>query len=418
MHLSFHLSQLQIPQLDQFLLFQTMRGAVDIVPGELVRELEHFGGSELTALSEAELETLKRRGYLTDLSAEHQQEQARTILRVLSENLQSLVELTFRFQPDGEHASSQAAPDLELVDELFSLADKIAGEQGVVLIHLEISAAHLDAQLMSRILDRAQAHNSMVIPQLTLAGLEALTPWLKSENFRHALLTTDAESMSLAVERTASHIINFFNQQIHPSWKCNINGMSAEQLEAMLLIFERVRQKYPFFKLHLVSDGIDEATVDNWITINGTALPFISADNESVLSTLLSFILMPNRINYKPFFAPGSHKLTCALETKRVTYESATGEELVEGFNHIRARFEEPVERPAINVEAATLIPERVFCKYALVCGCNRGINECSAGDVQQCTEVYERRLQQVLPLLLFNLQKSRRLAAEGATSK
>lgn len=410
---SFHLSHVQIPQLDRFLLFQTMRGAIDIVPGEIVRELEQFGGSQSSSLSEAEIETLKRRGYLTELSAEQEQEQARTILRVLSGNLPSLVELTFRFQHDSEHPSStQDAADL--VDHLFSLAKKIAGEQGNVLTHLDIPSAQIDARLMDGILDRAQADNSVVLPQLTIGGFEALAPWLKSENFRHAVLTTDRENMSLDAENVANDIINFFKQQVHPSWKCNINGMSAEQLEAMLSIFRRVRQKYPFFSLHLVSDNINaEATTDGLLTINGASLPFISMDNEAVLGTLMSFILMPSRINYKPFFAPDSHKLTYALTTEQVTYASATGKEWIEGFDRIRAHFAETPSLPAMNAGAtAAPIEERAFCKYALVCGSSCGRSECSASDERLCAEIYERRLQQVLPLLLFNLQKSGEQAA------
>ena len=64
-HLSHHLSHVQIGQQDQFLLLQTLRGAVDVVSGEMARDLCRPG---LAGLSEAEVETLKRRGYLTELS--------------------------------------------------------------------------------------------------------------------------------------------------------------------------------------------------------------------------------------------------------------------------------------------------------------------------------------------------------------
>jgi len=403
--------------MDQFLLFQTMRGAIDIAPGEIIRGLGHLGDSEVSALSEAEIETLKRRGYLTELSAQEEQEQARTILRVLSEKLHSPVELTFRLQTDGGRQSSQDDNDAAgLIDKLFSLADKTADEPVRVVTNVEIPFAHINAQLMTRILDQAQAHNSMVLPQLAFAGCEALTPWLKSENFRHALLISDRDNLSLAVENAANKIINFFDQQVHPSWKCNISGMSSQQLETILLIFERVRQKYASFTLCLVGDAIDETAIDNWVTINETSLPFISPENEIVLSTLFSFVLMPNRINYQPFFAPGSHKLTCVFETKQVTYESPCGEKIIGEFDQIGAGFEESI-RPTAGDKAATmaLIQQRVSCKYALLCRCNPGVSECSSGNGLQCADVYERRLRQVLPLLLFNLKKSKPRAVAGA---
>jgi len=402
--------------MDQFLLFQTMRGAIDIAPGDIIRGLGHLGDSEVSALSEDEIETLKRRGYLTELSPQQEQEQARTILRVLSEKLQSPVELTFHLQTDGGRQSSQDdSAAASLIDRLFSLADRIADEQGRMVTNVEIPFGHINAQLMTRILDQAQAHNSMVLPQLTFAGFEALTPWLKSENFRHALLVSDRENLSLAVEDAANKIISFFDQQVHPSWKCNISGMSSRQLETILLIFERVRQKYASFTLCLIGETIDETASDNWVTINETSLPFISPENEIVLSTLFSFVLMPNRINYQPFFAPGSHKLTCVLESKQVTYESPTGEKIVGEFDQVEASFEESITPPAVdNAAAEALIQQRVSCKYALLCRCNPDTSECSPGISLKCTEVFEQRLRQVLPLLLFNLKKNKPRAVAG----
>ncbi len=416
---SFHISRVQIHGQDQFLLFQTVRGAIDIVSGDIVRELDRVGNSESSVLSEAELETLKRRGYLTELSASQEQEQARSILRVLSKKLQSSVELTFSFARDGQPSSSLDASDSAgIVDRLFSLANKIAGEQGTVLIRLEIASAQIDAQLMTRILDNAQARDSLVLPQVTLSALEGLTPWLKSENFRQVLIISDRKSMSLDVDSTTNNIVTCFNRQVHPAWKCHIDGMTSEQLDAMLSIFQRVRQKYPFFSLHLISDSIDEAASENRVTVNGTSLPFISPDNEPVLNTLWSFMRLPQRINYKPFFARGSHKLTCDLETKRVTYESSRGGDAIDGLEQIEARFEGPIARPPVDPEATNaLIEDRLSCKYALVCGSNCGIYECPGSDGRQCAEMYERRLEQVLPLLFFNLQKFSRQAVAGSTN-
>jgi hypothetical protein len=404
---------LQVPAQDQFLLFQTIRGAIDIVPGDIVRELGHFGNGESNTMSEAEIESLKRRGYLTELSAAQEQEQARTILRVLSEKLQSPVELTFRF-PDSRQLSRQdLAVTADLVENLFLLANKVAGEQGGILTHLATSSSPIDPQLMTAILDRAHAYNSVVLPRLPITGLKELRPWLRSDNFRHVSLVSDRENLPLNVESTVDEIINAFSQQVYPSWQCNIAGMNQEKLEAVLLIFERVRQKYPVFALHLVSDEIAETAIDNWITINETSLPFINPANTIVLNTLLTFVLLPNRINYSPFFAPGPHKFTCVLETKQVTCESPVGEELVGEFDQVYTHLEDLLTRPT-GTEATALIPERAACKYAMICGGNPETNECAAG-LPQCTGVYEQRLRQVLPLFLFNLQKTRHRAAASA---
>jgi hypothetical protein len=402
----------QIPAQDQFLLFQTIRGAIDIVPGEIARELSHFGNSKSGTLNEAEIESLKKRGYLTELSAAQEQEQVRTILRVLAEKLQSNVELTFHF-PDSPKSTHQDLSDTaDLIENLFLLANKIAGEQGGILTHLETSSTPIDPQLITRILDQAHNYNSLVLPRLPITALKELRPWLKSENFRHVSLVSKREDFPLDVETTVDEIINAFNHQVYPSWQGNITGMSEKQLEALLLIFERVRQKYPFFALHLVSDAIAETAIDNWVSINGTSLPYINPKNAAVLNTLLTFVLMPNRINYTPFFAPGPHKLNCVLGTEQVTYESPSGEELVGEFDQVQMYLKDLLTRSTTNaIETAALIQESSACRYALICGCSAKTNECTAG-LPQCTAVYEQRLQQVLPLFLFNLQKTRHRAA------
>src|SRR5215213_2112822 len=104
-HPAFYLSYIPIPQSDLCLLLQTMRGAVDIVPREFVQELERFGSSDANGLSDAEIDTLKRRGYLTDLPAEQELEQAATILNVFSRNIQPVVELSFDLSVSSDDSS-------------------------------------------------------------------------------------------------------------------------------------------------------------------------------------------------------------------------------------------------------------------------------------------------------------------------
>lgn len=405
-HLSRYLSHVQIAQLDQFLLLQTIRGAVDVVPGEMMRDLMGFGGPRPDLLSEPEVEALKRRGYLTELSAAEESEQARAILRVLSGNLQRLVELDFVFPTDAERATSPAVAGGALVDELFSLAYEMAGEQGRVIANLEIPSARVDADAVASIIETAQSRDSVILPQLTFDGLDAIKPWLKSENFRNVIINSDAANMPAEAGRLADDIVSLFDRQVHPSWKCQVDGMSAAQLEAVALIYERVRQKYSFFRINLVSDRMDETAPPASVAAGGVGLPCISADNETVFGTLLSLVFGPSQINYKPFFEPESHKLTCAVDTGRVTYRAGGGEES-EGLDAARAQLGEAMARVPSDVSAAVArAAEGELCKYALVCGCRRGVNGCPAVESGQCAALYERRLHQVLPLLMYNLRK------------
>ena len=402
---AFHLSYVPIPQSDLYLLLQAMRGAVDIVLREFVQDLEHFGSSDANGLSDAEIDMLKRRGYLTDLPPEQELEQASTILNLFSRNLQPLVELSFDLSVSSGDSS-------DLVDKLFLLANSIAGEQGAIKVYLEISPAPVDEQVMARILDQAHLYRSTVIPRLTIAGFKTLTPWLKSENFRQALLISDRESLSLAIDSVANNNINFFKQQIQLVWRCDLDGMSPEQLAAVVAIIQRVREKYPFFNTRLISGKLGVDTTENFIPIDGTFLPYISPDNEPVFNTLMSLVLMPKRINYYPFFFPDAHKLACELHSKRVNYKSPSGDVVSGGLDEIMARVESANATQAIKAEAP-LIQERVTCKYALICGCQSGMNGCS-NDRKECAAVFEQRLHQVLPLLVFNIQQWKGRAASA----
>jgi len=402
---AFHLSYVPIPQSDLYLLLQAMRGAIDIVPREFVQELERFGSSDSNGLSDAEIDTLKRRGYLTELSPEQELEQAATILNVLSRNLQPLVELTFDLSVSSDGSS-------DLIEKLFSLGKNLAGEQGTIAVHLEISSAPIDEQVMARILEQARLYRSAVVPRLSTDGFETLTPWARSENFRHALLVSDRKSLSVAVDSIANNIINFYKQQIHLTWNCDIDGMSAEQLAAVIAIIKRVREKYPFFNTRLISGKLAVDTIENFIPVDATFLPYISPDNEPVLNMLLSLVLTPKRINYHPFFIPNAHKIAAELHSKRVIYTSPSRAEVSGDLDEMTARVESAKATSATALDMA-LIQERVNCKYALVCGCQSGMN----GDVKnqkECAADFEQRLRQVLPLVVFNLQQWKGRAAAG----
>jgi hypothetical protein len=400
----------QISQSDQYLLFQTMRGAVDVVSGEILRGLERFDdsvGSDECPLTRAELETLTRRGYVTDTSIEEEQRQGQDILQVLAEKQTVPLELFFSVPSGDRQTQPHESPDGALIAELLSLAEQITGGRSPIITQLDINGTVPNASLMDAVLRAAQAHDSLLLPRLTFAGLQGMGAWLKSENFRHIVLMTDAGNMTLDPHEVAANIIRVFEQQIHPMWKCDVDGMSTRQLEAVLSIFESVRRKYPFFKVTLLSSQLADTVTPEPLPVNGQSLPFISTDNEAVFGTLLSFILTPNRINYRPFFQLDAHKLTCDLGTNRVTYQSGASLEVVENPSAIKARVAaELAQHGAHAREASAQILGNSFCKYALVCGCQRGLRGRAEQSSEECATAYEGRLRQVIPLLLFNLQQ------------
>jgi hypothetical protein len=123
-------------------------------------------------------------------------------------------------------------------------------------------------------------------------------------------------------------------------------------------------------------------------------------------------VLMPKRINYHPFFAPEPHKLDCELHSKRVSYKSPSGAEATGGLDEILAYVESAIGAQGMKADSATpLIQERAACKYSLICGCRNGMDGI-ANDQKECAVVYEQRLRQVLPLLVFNLQQRKERAA------
>jgi hypothetical protein len=404
MRTSYHLSRVPISHSDQYLLFQTLRGAVDVVSVDLAGALNNFHDSGGESLTPDETESLRRRGYLTEQTPEEEKEHARGILRLLSKNLPSVVELDFIF-PDG---ASELTTDEDWLEQSFSLAGKLAGEAGAVVVGLEVGAPRVDANAFEAVLRRASARGHVILPRVTLASLCALTPWLKSENFRQALISTDSDSAPVGdVEDAAEQIVNLFNRQIHPLWKCRVDGMTEAQLGAAAAVAERVRQKYPFFRLHLSSASLEPTAEPLTFRVNGHSLPGISAGNEALLSTMTRFILMAGKINYRPFFQPESAKLTATLEDKRLTFQEGVGAATLEGFAAISAHAEQSARDGDGGDLWDTIAPTspRLDCMYALVCGCAQGRAARAEGAALECGAPFERRLRQVLPLLLFNLQ-------------
>lgn len=405
MRTSYHVSQVPIPQSGQYLLFQMLRGAVDVVSGEVAEGLRNFQGAGRGLLDHDEAEALRRRGYLTEQSPEQEQEQARGILRVLSRNLLRVVELNFRL-PDGV---AESAPDEAWLDETFSLAGRVAGERGAVVVGLEVSAPQTDARAVEAILRRAAERSHTTLPRLTLSSLGALAPWLKSENFRQVLVAADRDSMPEdGAAELADQIVTFFNRQVHPVLKCHVDGMSAAQLSTLSAVASRVRRKYSFFRVYPVSTSLEATAETLLIGTDGDQLPCISAGNEALLNTLLRFISMAGKINYRPFFQPEPAKLSAVVETRRLSFQEGRDAAPVEGaaeINALAARGDGGDGGDGDEFwESLARSSSRLNCKYALVCGCGQADGGRGWDEAGECSGSFEQRVRQVLPLLLFNL--------------
>ncbi|RMD57508.1 hypothetical protein D6833_13830 [Candidatus Parcubacteria bacterium] len=402
MRVSFYCACVEIPQSDRCLLFQTLRGAIDVVPKDVARALEQFGGSGSTPLSEAEIETLKQRGYLTEPAAER--EQARAVLRLAANHLQRFLEIVLRFPPDMKESSPPASNSGQL-DQVFSLAARAAGDGRLLTARLEITSPEVSPRIMERVLETAMERDCPVFPHVTIAGLDALRPWLKSEYFPQVVLTTDSAANLLDVEALASTITRFFEHQVPVLWRCQVDGMSTEQLGAVHLIRERVRQKYASFMLYLFSDTSEGTSAPTPINIHEAWLPTISSENEVILTTLMRFIVTPARVNYNPFFQPDADKLIFDLDTRHLSYRSSADDRLVDGVDDVSAHIEaELAQKPADFWQAVKQSSECPSCKYALVCGRN-WIGEYGYATAERCARAFGQRLKQSLPLVFYNLR-------------
>jgi hypothetical protein len=400
MRTSFHLAQVQIPHTDNTLLLQTFRGAVDIVPPEVALAVKEFDGSS-DLLSEAEVETLIKRGYLTEQTPRQELEQAHAVMRLSVKNFRRLVELTLRL-PSAPTSSLARATDLE---EVFSLASTIAGEMGMVAACLEIFSPTVDRTVLERVVDMALERGHPIMPSVSISGLEAVDAWAKSEYFNQIMLVTDEASAS-GFDGLAAKIIGLFERQIHTSWTCRIDGMSAAQLESILGVREEVRKKYSNFIVYFFADAYDGTKAPGTINVGGVEIPFVSAENEAVLGTLLRLILMPSLINYRPFFQPHSEKLEVDLAENRLTYRTGSGQSFVGDLDGLRQQVEAGLitEETEGLWDVARSATECLDCKYSLFCG-RDWIGAGGFPDAQRCARSFEQRIAQSLPLLLFILR-------------
>jgi len=414
MHTSYHVAFVPIPQSDRHLIFHTLKGAVDLIPEELVTILRQFDGNSAASLSEQELETLAKRGYLTDETPEQEQEQAQTVLRLAAKNLRPVVEIAFRFSSDGSPEADTPA-DPETIDEVFLLGASAAKREQLVSVALEVTVPEIAPHLFERILNNAAERDYTIVPVVTPQGLTALKPWRKSQNFQVVILETDSSNMPVDAAELYESILSYFERQIHIGWRCDIDGLSAAQVAAVAVVRQQVREKYPSFMACLVSEATDGTAAVGYIADNGSRVPYISADNESVLKTLFRFLTTPRLVNYTPFFQPEAARLVFSVATKQLSYESPAKEAVV-GFAAVRAALElEHQQTPIDFWPPRGGASDCLSCRYSLVCG-RDWISDYGYDTTLECAGLFERRLQQVLPLLLFNARGN--LRPPAATGK
>lgn len=403
MHVSYHFATVPVPQTDRYVLFQTLRGAVDIVPADIALSLERSEHLASTSLSESEADLLTRRGYLTEQAPEQERQQSRAALRIAAQQIRPSVEMIFRFPPDSS-LTAESAAGADQIAEVFSIGTELAGEEGLLMVSLEITTPEVDREVMNHIVGAANQRDYPLLPQITIDGLGALGPWLRSENFRQVTLSTNSSNMSLDVQTVTQKIVDCFENQVYVSWKCTVDEMSAEQMGAVRAICEGVRQKYSNFILLPLSEKCETASAASSIDI-GNDLPVIRTENAVVLSTLLRFITLPAMINYNPFFHTDPDKLILDLGNTRLSYQSAKGEAPIEGADAVRRHAASLTAQKSENLwEAIEQTSDCPACKYALVCG-RDWIGTCGYSTIDQCAASFEHRMEQVLPLLFFNLR-------------
>ncbi|PYT05102.1 MAG: hypothetical protein DMF60_13035 [Acidobacteria bacterium] len=403
MRTSVHFASVPIDQTQRYLLFQTLRGAVDIVPADIALALERADDDlQPASLSAAEVEVLTRRGYLTHQTPEDERQQSYEALQITARKQRAALELVLRF-PAFSNSNGESAGGSNRIAEVFSIASEVGGEDAVVLVSLEIDAPRVDGETMNSILEAAAARDYPVLPQVTIAGVNALLPWLRSENFRQVTLTSNGSNMPLDVEPATVAVIACFENQVYVSWKCVTDHMNAEQFEAVQALHERVRLKYPSFMLIPMSEkpgGTSPGSLGP-----GGRLPVISSENAPVLATLLRFITMPTAINYKPFFSVDPDQIVFDIATESLSYRSGNGDALIEGTEAVRQLATGIAAKKRENSwQAAATASECPACKYALVCG-NDWIGKCGHSGIKECAGSFDRRLEEVLPLLLFSLR-------------
>ncbi|HST23903.1 MAG TPA: hypothetical protein VLR90_22540, partial [Blastocatellia bacterium] len=174
----------------------------------------------------------------------------------------------------------------------------------------------------------------------------------------------------------------------------------------------RVREKYFYFMTCLVSTVTDGIQEPGYISSNGRSVPYISADNEVILKTLFRFITSPRQINYNPFFYPDPPRLVFEVGANQLSYDSPE-RGTIEGFDAVREAIK--LEQPASLEPLAESVSECFSCKYSLVCG-RDWLKKYSYKDATQCAGLFEQRVRQVLPLLLYNARGNVR--PPGATGK
>ena len=404
MRTSFYLCGTEIAGANQTLLFHILTGAIDIVSKEFWATLEDLGkAAEPTGLTGPEIERLKKRGYLVDESLEHEKELNKKVLLVAARSERDRLEVTLRFPQAARNSALIAKSD---IDQLFSLMRSIAGDEGPIAVHLEITSAEVEPQILEDLLGAIAAYDLVLIPEVTTAGLAALLPWQNSRCFEEVVLTSDRSTLSTDISETSEKIIGFFEHQVAVSWRCKVDGMRAEQLASIRSIRDLVRSRYRNFGVLLLSGPSAGAHNPQPSGSADQALPVVSAENETLLLALNRYIWRPEQVNYNPFFRRDPATLVFDVGSKELVFQPGGGAGTISGFDAVRQLA--PSWRAASQgkgyVDMVNHAPQCILCKFSLFCG-RDWIGEYDYGTMERCAGMLKGRIAQVLPSLFFNLR-------------
>jgi hypothetical protein len=365
----------------------------------------------LSSLNKEESEALLRRGYLIDDFSESEEQQGRKALEITAAKLKRGCDLVFRFAPVRSSAG-QPPVGAQQVDQVFAVLEKAKIPRQCVAVILDVAAGEIDPTVVERILLNSSGRDYSVVPIFNIDGMRALRRWISSQNFRVARLDANKSDMPADMEELAALIVDYYEHQVHVGVMCNVDGWSDAQLKVVSELREIIRRKYPFFMLWLTSESQDGVEEPGFVSAGGVQMPYISKNNEAVLNGLFRSITSPKTVNYTPFFQPEPAKLTMDVATNEAVYERPGRKGVVKGLAE--------VERAIVGdftEDEMLLDPEKaaqcLSCKYALVCGRN-WLEEHGYSSAGECAAAYERRIQNILPSLFYNIRGNLRRTDAG----
>lgn len=407
MQLSSYFANLQIPETDLHFLFHTVRGSIDIVDSKIALAVRP-NCQEQPRLDESEIEALKKRGYLTLIDRTEELGRVHAILGVLKRMLRP--DLEIRVIVPQAMAGSAVTPQVSVsLDELFALAPELADGRKLPHVRPVVNSSAVEQATMALVMAGALRHGLPVHPETTLPGLKGLGEFLSRENFAALDLITDASSAPTTtedLEEQSGQLFEFLENQIYIQWTCDITSMTPFQINSLNGLIKTAHQKYPNV-LVLVTSAEQSGVAGGESTAPGEggldALQVISPENVELFKTICNFIKHSRHVNYSPFFQPPADRLMFDIGKGDIYYESPSTGVLVSGLDEIRRHASTTLTDQTQALNLSDEAGECNSCKYALVCGRN-WMGQYGYRHKAECSTALDRRISQILPLLLSNL--------------